>query len=95
MFTVPPFSLFEVHIYIYSQHTDHDHLFRLGHGRHACPGRFYAAAELKVVLAEILSTYDIKLCEGYSKSRPLGAWMEIMAAPDHTYELCFRKRAAA
>lgn len=91
----PSLFLRSSYIYIYSQHTDHDHLFRLGHGRHACPGRFYAAAELKVVLAEILSTYDIKLCEGYSRSRPLGAWMEIMAAPDHTYELCFRKRAAA
>lgn len=31
-----------------------------GHGRHACPGRFFAAVELKMLLAYILTYYDIK-----------------------------------
>lgn len=35
-----------------------------GHGRHACPGRFFAVSELKVMLARIIITYDFKLEEG-------------------------------
>ncbi|KAJ6623269.1 cytochrome P450 [Mycena sp. CBHHK59/15] len=31
-----------------------------GHGRHACPGRFFAAMELKAMLAHMLINYDIK-----------------------------------
>ncbi|KAK1976426.1 cytochrome p450 monooxygenase [Colletotrichum cereale] len=64
-----------------------------GHGRHACPGRFFASAELKVVLVHILRNYDIKICGDYSKDRPLNRFVEVMATQDHTYELCFRKRA--
>lgn len=63
-----------------------------GHGRHACPGRFFASAELKVVLVQILQNYDIELCPDYSQDRPLNVHVEIMAAQDHTYELRFRKR---
>ncbi|EGO30935.1 hypothetical protein SERLADRAFT_444508 [Serpula lacrymans var. lacrymans S7.9] len=32
-----------------------------GHGRHACPGRFFAENELKTMLAHIVVTYDVKL----------------------------------
>ncbi|KAL9122312.1 MAG: hypothetical protein Q9187_001140 [Circinaria calcarea] len=32
-----------------------------GYGRHACPGRFFASMELKVILANILLRYDIAL----------------------------------
>lgn len=35
-----------------------------GHGRHACPGRFFAAAEIKMMLAYMLMTYDMKLADG-------------------------------
>ncbi|KAJ7133819.1 cytochrome P450 [Mycena filopes] len=31
-----------------------------GHGRHACPGRFFAATELKAMLAHLLINYDVK-----------------------------------
>ncbi|CAK5284541.1 unnamed protein product [Mycena citricolor] len=36
-----------------------DHLV-FGHGRHACPGRFFAAAELKAMLAHVVLNYDVK-----------------------------------
>ncbi|KAI9431119.1 cytochrome P450 [Lactarius indigo] len=42
-----------------------------GHGRHACPGRFFAATELKVMLARIVVTYDFKLEEGKEVPRDL------------------------
>ncbi|KAJ7084985.1 cytochrome P450 [Mycena epipterygia] len=39
--------------------TAADHL-PFGHGRHACPGRFFAATEIKAMLAHVLINYDIK-----------------------------------
>ena len=32
-----------------------------GYGRHACPGRFLAADELKMILVNILQSYDVRL----------------------------------
>jgi hypothetical protein len=32
-----------------------------GHGPSACPGRFFAGAEIKVILAEILRRFDVSL----------------------------------
>ncbi|KIL86301.1 hypothetical protein FAVG1_10699 [Fusarium avenaceum] len=40
--------------------TSSDHL-GFGHGQHACPGRFFAANEIKVVLCHILVKHDWKL----------------------------------
>ncbi|KAH9895311.1 cytochrome P450 [Cubamyces lactineus] len=37
-----------------------------GHGKHACPGRFFAATELKGMLAFIVLNYDMKF-EGNGK----------------------------
>lgn len=34
-----------------------------GFGQHACPGRFFAANEMKIALCQILMKYDIKLDE--------------------------------
>ncbi|KAJ7670599.1 cytochrome P450 [Mycena polygramma] len=39
--------------------TGTDHLV-FGHGKHACPRRFFAAAELKTMLVHILMNYDVK-----------------------------------
>ncbi|KAF5851676.1 hypothetical protein GGP41_000454 [Bipolaris sorokiniana] len=35
-----------------------------GYGRHACPGRFFAANEIKMVLARMLLQYDVKMPDG-------------------------------
>ncbi|KAG6288687.1 hypothetical protein E4U46_003094 [Claviceps purpurea] len=40
--------------------TSPDHL-GFGHGEHSCPGRFFAANEIKVALCHILVKYDWKL----------------------------------
>lgn len=32
-----------------------------GHGQHACPGRFFAANEVKIALCHLLLKYDWKL----------------------------------
>lgn len=31
-----------------------------GHGRHACPGRFFAGNEIKLILVKLLLQFDIK-----------------------------------
>lgn len=41
-----------------------------GYGRHACPGRFFAANEIKMILANVLLRYDLKLTEGSTGRYP-------------------------
>ncbi|KAH9908976.1 cytochrome P450 [Xylariomycetidae sp. FL2044] len=43
--------------------TSPDH-FAFGHGEHACPGRFFAASEVKVALCHMLVKYEWKLAPG-------------------------------
>lgn len=38
-----------------------------GHGRHACPGRFFAAAAVKIALMHILLKYDLKTLQWSDK----------------------------
>ncbi|KAH6706546.1 cytochrome P450 [Leptodontidium sp. MPI-SDFR-AT-0119] len=40
--------------------TTSDTFLSFGHGRHACPGRFFAATEMKLLLAYIVLNYDVK-----------------------------------
>ncbi|KAF2106342.1 cytochrome P450, partial [Lophiotrema nucula] len=40
-----------------------------GHGPHACPGRYFAANEIKVLIAELLTRYDLKFAEGMERPR--------------------------
>lgn len=41
-----------------------------GYGRHACPGRFFAADEIKMIVAQALLKYDFRLSEGSSQRYP-------------------------
>ncbi|KIL63125.1 hypothetical protein M378DRAFT_164814 [Amanita muscaria Koide BX008] len=63
-----------------------------GLGRHACPGRFFAANELKVMLAHVVMNYDVKMADG--KGRPENWQFGIHRAPDTTAQMLFRKRRA-
>ena len=42
-----------------------------GHGPNACPGRNFAANEIKVLLAHLIQRYDIKLMDGESRPENL------------------------
>lgn len=46
--------------------TSNEH-FVFGHGIHACPGRFFAANETKILLIHLLMKYDFKF---QSEGRP-------------------------
>jgi len=39
--------------------TINSDFFALGQGRHACSGRFFASAEINILLAYIVKTYDV------------------------------------
>ncbi|KAI1409310.1 cytochrome P450 [Hypoxylon sp. FL1857] len=41
-----------------------------GYGRHACPGRFFAANEIKMVTGKVLMQYEIKLPDGVTERYP-------------------------
>ncbi|KXN88634.1 Ent-kaurene oxidase [Leucoagaricus sp. SymC.cos] len=60
-----------------------------GVGKHACPGRFLAAHEIKVVIAQILLYYDIALVDG---RRPDNNWVMHFCIPDRTARLLIRKK---
>ncbi|KAH9849220.1 cytochrome P450 [Lenzites betulinus] len=64
-----------------------------GHGKHACPGRFFAANELKAMLAYIVLNYDMKLPGDGKRPDNLYLGPTVVAAP--TAEVMFRKRQAA
>ncbi|KAF8078797.1 cytochrome P450 [Lyophyllum atratum] len=63
-----------------------------GYGRAACPGRFVAAAQMKLVLAHLLLHYDIRLGEGAGDVRPDDWWVGPERLPDLSIHLMFRKR---
>ncbi|KAJ6445342.1 1-aminocyclopropane-1-carboxylate synthase-like protein 1 [Purpureocillium lavendulum] len=61
-----------------------------GHGIWACPGRFFASAEIKVVLAYILRHYDVTLKPGEPKPKQQHFGLAIL--PDPTAEVLFKAR---
>jgi cytochrome P450 len=60
-----------------------------GQGRHACPGRFFASTEIKLMLAHIVITYDVKLVDGV---RPPDSYYMNGIQPNPTAKVYFRKR---
>ena len=68
--------------------STHADFIAFGHGRHACPGRFFAANVLKLMLAHIIVTYDVKLEGG----RPEDVWYVASCMPNPKGEVTFRKR---
>ncbi|PIL33520.1 cytochrome P450 [Ganoderma sinense ZZ0214-1] len=61
-----------------------------GHGRHACPGRFFAANELKAILAYIVVNYDLKIAG--DGERPPNMYIAANVVPSPKGEILFRKR---
>jgi cytochrome P450 len=69
--------------------TSNDSL-AFGHGRHACPGRYFAACELKLMFAHVVMNYDVKIeNEGV---RPKDLWFLTFCVPDPNAKIFFRKR---
>lgn len=61
-----------------------------GHGRHACPGRFFAANKLKLLLAYMVLNYDIEALV----KRPNGTWIANNILPPMEATIKVRRRKA-
>ncbi|ETI26644.1 hypothetical protein G647_10405 [Cladophialophora carrionii CBS 160.54] len=61
-----------------------------GHGRHACPGRFFAANELKLLLAYMLTKYEFE----HLDERPPSKWIGTSLVPPLTATVRVRRRTA-
>jgi len=60
-----------------------------GFGNHACPGRYFASALIKLILTYILSNYDVKLGE---EGRPDNMIFGVMVVPSPFGKLFLKGR---
>lgn len=63
-----------------------------GYGIHACPGRSFAAAELKLVVAHLIRNYDLRLRDG--EKRPENIYTDFQIMPNPNAEVLLRARCA-
>ncbi|KAF8128435.1 cytochrome P450 [Boletus edulis] len=61
-----------------------------GHGRTACPGRFFVASELKLMLAHVVVSYDVKLED--SATFPPSLRIGTFTTPNPHAKVVFRNR---
>ncbi|KAI9707108.1 MAG: hypothetical protein M1836_000068 [Candelina mexicana] len=65
-----------------------DIFLEFGHGRHACPGRFFASVQLKLLIASLVLDYDVKPLA----TRPENTWVADYGFPPHKATLQVRRR---
>lgn len=61
-----------------------------GYGRHACPGRHFAAQEIKAIMAYLLQNFDMRFSS--DQSRPGSLRVETQFLPDPVATVEFRRR---
>ena len=66
---------------------------QFGHGIYACPGRFYATLEMKLILVKLLQNYDFKLPSNLGRPPNLSIYHYLF--PDPKGELLIKERAAS
>ena len=65
-----------------------------GYGLAACPGRSFAALEIKLILGRILHDYDFEFPKGQT-NRPENIYVDERIWPSKTQEVGFRLRLQA
>lgn len=65
-------------------------MLHFGAGRHACPGRWFANTQAKLVISTLILRYDFKFKEG--QGRPKSILSQAHNAPNPLVEVLFRKR---
>ncbi|KAG8156340.1 hypothetical protein KVR01_013792 [Diaporthe batatas] len=70
--------------------TDMDSNLTFGYGNQACPGRFLGVAEIKMLLARLLTEFEFKYPEGKSMPRTMSADENVFLDP--SARLMMRKR---
>ncbi|KAL8917290.1 MAG: hypothetical protein Q9172_005916 [Xanthocarpia lactea] len=70
--------------------TTEKNLLNFGHGRYACPGRFFASLEIKVILVRLIMNYDFKFLDGRGRPPNLRAHEFLFPNPDGELLVRFR-----
>ncbi|KAK0609580.1 cytochrome P450 [Bombardia bombarda] len=68
--------------------TTSNEYLAFGHGRNACPGRFFAANELKLMLAHVVMTYDLEI----KGTRERNKWYGLNRVPPMEATIRVRRR---
>ncbi|CAD6569440.1 MAG: hypothetical protein ASARMPREDX12_002450 [Alectoria sarmentosa] len=63
---------------------------QFGSGRHACPGRWFASHQIKLVLAAVIDRYELRLKDG--EGRPKSIVFQTNQLPDPKAEILFKNR---
>lgn len=70
--------------------TDRNNL-HFGYGKYACPGRFFASDEIKMILVHLLLNFDFKYPAG--QTRPANISAGEFLFPEPTARVLMRRRA--
>ena len=70
--------------------TTGERVLNFGHGMYACPGRFFASLEIKIILVRLIMDFEFKFKEGESRPENLRAHEFIFPNPEA--ELLVRAR---
>ncbi|KUJ19332.1 cytochrome P450 [Mollisia scopiformis] len=76
------------HLYV----TTSPDSLNFGHGNHACPGRFFASNEIKVILIELLRSWEFRYMGGGEVKKPENTWGDMVCYPDLKTVMEFRRR---
>lgn len=68
-----------------------DQMVGFGGGTHACPGRYFASYEIKLMLIHMLTRYDIKWPDGLT--RPPNMVHDFSNVPNFTATVLFRNKS--
>ncbi|KAI1130920.1 cytochrome P450 [Nemania abortiva] len=64
-----------------------------GNGRFTCPGRWYASAMIKLIMANLLLSYDISFPDGQN-TRPPNVKYDTERIPDFSQKIVLRRRGS-
>ncbi|KAL5041783.1 hypothetical protein BDW71DRAFT_217425 [Aspergillus fruticulosus] len=71
--------------------ASHPTSMAFGYGRHACPGRFFASAEIKAIMAYLIMNYDFRF-PADKPDRPPSLPFETQYLPNHEARVMFKRR---
>lgn len=71
--------------------TSLDHL-PFGHGKHACPGRWLVDFELKMIIAYLLTHYEVEFPDSLHGKRPPNMWVTEALFPPSGVKVRVRRR---
>jgi cytochrome P450 len=67
-----------------------DAFLSFGFGKHACPGRFFALHEMKIMLAHMILNYDIEFLSARPSQKQV-MWLQL---PSYSTQIRVRKRSS-